>query len=98
MAQRQHLRLDTIKMFEPDEANMNLAMELLKTKNRSEAHRYALQFFCLASDLKPFIEAMQHSKSESQTRHEELYFIVQGLVNSVTRLSKQIEALDGGRL
>lgn len=95
MAQRQHLRLDTVKMFEPDEANMKLAMERLKTRNRSEAHRYALQFFCLASDLKPLLESVHQSGSESKAREEELYFIVQGLVNSVSKLSKQIEKLEG---
>ena len=95
MAQRQHKRLDTVKMFEPDEANMKLAMERLKTKNRSEVHRYTLEFFCLASDLKPLLESFRQFKTETKSRDEELYFIVQGLAHSIQNLSRQLEQMKG---
>ena len=93
MAQRQHKRLDTVKMFEPDEANMKVAMERLKTKNRSEVHRYTLEFFCLASDLKPLLDSFQQFKTETKSRDEELYFIIQGLAHSIHKLSKQVEQM-----
>lgn len=73
---REHIRRDTVKMFDTDEKHIAVIMEKYGITNRSEAHRKALELCASLSGLIEAIQANTQAVEKVTEANEELYFIV----------------------
>lgn len=71
---RQHIRVDSIKVFEEEEKILNSIIETEKLKNKSEAWRKALEIYVKFSSSAKELSDLQRQVKENNELIKSLYF------------------------
>jgi len=71
---RQHIRVDSIKVFEEEEKILNSIIEVEKLKNKSEAWRKALEIYVKFSSSAKELSDLQRQVKENNELIKSLYF------------------------
>lgn len=80
---REHLRIDTIKVFDEEAKALNLVMADIHTKNKSDGYREALKTYVKNKEVAKEIQAMSEELTATRKdmallmeKMEDLYFLI----------------------
>ena len=94
---REHIRIDTIKVFDEENKALHLVMADHKTKNKSEGYREALKTYAKHRAVAQELQAVKEEVSSSRDainalaeKNDDLYFVVRTQAQEIGELRAAI--------